>query len=264
MAPRGIGERLQTPPELDPPGFPKGLKFSNYAKEVVARVPRLLVMIFLLLAVLFLIAIPLGPSFFIMTAMFQLIMLPFFMFFFILPLMLIITYFMFMRQGVFREHNKVFVEGSDIVIEHTEVFGAPFLRNRVPLSNISSVDPPGPDYWKSRKGEASFWQRIMYPLHLPPDGGLYHSHSDQNDLLVITLISPLRIDTPYRKPRFFNFIWSEKVVVNEIIIDVGSEHRDLFLRELSLRGISVSDRVSYIKKKRVKVFQFLVGAGISR
>ena len=243
---RGIGEKIGPPPELDPPGYPKDLIFSNYAKEVLARIPGAFLIVFLPLVPIFILAMlvamitgSLVPAIFLLTLLLsQLVIVPLVIF----PMMMVMVYFLFTYQKVFREHNKVFLKESDVIVDHTEWPGSQFIRNWIPLSIISSVDPAGPDYWERRKGSGSFWQRKNYPRHLPPEGGLYHSHSDPDNLFVITLRTPQEIDSPYRKVKWFHFIQSEKALVKEIVVDIGREHQGPFLKEISSKGIRVTDR----------------------
>jgi hypothetical protein len=240
---KGIGEAIG---ESNEPSvyYPKDLSFLKCMRDVINRLPRMYLVMLIIFSVMALISemfsvlvtgslspgIALIGSLAVLSAVMPLIMI---------PIMLPFIFIYFKAQKVFNTFNRVFFEGSNIVIDHTEWPNSPWIRNVVPIASISLVTPAGQDYWESRKHTGTFSYKLWYGSHLPPGGGLYHSYSDPEDLFIIYLGKPQEIETPNRKTRMFHTIWSYKVWVKEIVIAVGKEHQEDFLRALNRKGVKI-------------------------
>jgi len=232
---KGIGEAVGESGE-PPVSYPKDLSFIGFMREVFFRLSRIYLLLIPFLGGIFLILqLIIGFDPFIWAVFLVYLLM-------LLLLILIctpITYLSFRFQRIFTQYNRVFFDGANIVIDHTEWPNSPWIRNTVPIASISFISQAGKDYWISRKGIGTFGDKLRYPSHLPPEGGLYHSFSDPGDLFVIYLGREHEIETPNRKWRMFHAIWSYNVWVKEIVIAVGKDHHEEFLRALNRKGVKV-------------------------
>lgn len=240
---RGIGESVghsEGPSAV----YNKDLPFGRYLIDVLYRIPRALLVIYILFAgffLLLLIASQLLTSStdIAMDMWFYFLITPLILVLVIIPVMAPFAFIMFRFQRVFREYNRVFFQGSNIVIDHTEWPTSPWIRNTIPIASITLVAKADHDYWGDRKGAGTFGERFYYPRHLPPAGGLYHSYSGPEELYIIYLGREQEIETPNRCARLFHNVWSEMVWVKEIVVSVGREDQDGFLRALSQKGVRI-------------------------
>jgi hypothetical protein len=205
-------------------------------REVLLRLPR----IYLLLIIFFggfllILQLIIGFDTFIWVSLLAYLLVPLI----VIPILTPLVYLYFRFQRIFRQFNRVFFDGSNIVIDHTEWPHSPWIRNSIPIASVSLIAPAGNEYWTGRKGAGSFGEKLYYPSHFPPEGGLYHSYSDPKDLFIIYLGKPQEIETPNRKTRMFHTIWSYKVWVKEIVIAVGAQHQEDFLRALNRKGVKI-------------------------
>ncbi|MGA1822584.1 MAG: hypothetical protein ACMUIG_08650 [Thermoplasmatota archaeon] len=132
--------------------------------------------------------------------------------------------------------NRSYLTKNRIIVNHQHWTMTPVINNTIPILSISHVRKADEAYWKERWRNTKLSWKIMRLHPMPPNGGLHPMFSTRENLLILFLKEPVRINNMTLgadAPRMGNDI--REYWVKEVIIDVDPEFQDLLIKEIKSR-----------------------------
>jgi len=133
------------------------------------------------------------------------------------------------------ENNYILVLKDRLVIQSQADMMMIVLRNEVPISKISCIEPVPGTYIPERREKTNLCTRIFTGIYIPPVGGLYPMAAKDGNLMVIHLKKPHEIQCSGRSPNGMFQLGDKREYVKEIIISVEPMSQGRLTEQISSR-----------------------------